>query len=336
VVEEFFRSLSDAFARGRGAAPAVELAILCLVGLGVALQLASLARRAWGRRTRLRELAARHGIAAPDLAFAAGLARLERVPPLALLTRLDLFERATARALADRPGPDAEPAQRIGRLRRALGFDRLPPHTPLLTSRELSPGTALELGTGQGQVLEVSEAALWVRLPRSATPPAPGEEPTLALAHAREARYELRCRVLAVNAAPDGPELQLAHDEAPRRVQLREYARAAARGAVALHPVPPWPVHADLRIDVVARLLDVSGGGALVRSRAALPVGLLLQATFTLGSARFERLPAVVLACQPQADGSSQARLEWGRLAEAERSRLVAAVMRLELLQEQG
>ncbi|HVO18210.1 MAG TPA: PilZ domain-containing protein [Anaeromyxobacter sp.] len=336
MVQEFFRSLSDAFGRGHRAAPAVELAILCLVALGVALQLASLARRGWRRRSRLRQLAIRHGIGGPDLDFAAGMARLEGVSPVALLTRLDVFERATARALSERPGPLAEPAERIRRLRRALGFDRLPPHTPLLTTRELSPGTAVEVGPAHGQVLEVGEAALWLRLGPTAPTPAPGEELILALAHAREARYELRCRVQAVRAGPDGPEIELSHDEAPRRVQLREYARAAARGAIALHPVPPWPVHADLRVDVVARLEDVSGGGAMVRSRAALPVGLLLHATFALPNVRFERLPAVVLASEPQRDGSCRARLEWGRLAEAERSRLVAAVMRLELLHEPG
>jgi hypothetical protein len=329
VVEEFFRSVADAFAQGRKAVLPVELALVVLAAAVVVLQLAGLGRRWWGRRTRLQHLAARHGIDAPDLAFASSLARGEKIAPLALLTRVDVFERVTAQALAAaRP----EAAARIRRLRRALGFDRLPVHTPLLTTRELAPGTAVELGAIHGQIVEVGEAALTVRLRGEAPLPGAGAELTLVLAHAREARYELRCRLLELRFAPEDRELVLAHDESPRRIQLREYSRVAARGALALHPVPPWPVHADVPVDVVARLEDVSGGGALVASRAPLPVGLLAQATFTLGAVRFERLPAVVVGVEHRRDGACAVRLEWRRLAEAERSRLVAAVAHLELL----
>lgn len=335
MVDEFFRSLAESFGRGRRSVPALEVALLVLVALAVALQVAGLARRWWRRRTRAHLIAVRHGIDEADLSFASGLARLEGVAPLALLTRLDLFERATARALshaAHAPAP-GEAAGRIHRLRRALGFDRLPVHTPLLTSRELSPGTALELGPDHAQVSGVDELALALRLPARATPPAPGTDLTLGLAHAREARYELRCRLLELREGPHGLELVLAHDESPRRIQHRDYARVAARGVVALHPVPPWPVHGEVPGDAVARLEDVSGGGARLVSRAPLPVGLLAQATFTLGEARFERLPAVVVSSEPRRDGACEVRLEWGRLGEAERSRLVAAVAHLELLE---
>jgi len=47
---------------------------------------------------------------------------------------------------------------------------------------------------------------------------------------------------------------------------------------------------------------------------------------------RFERVPAVVVGVEHRGDGACAVRLEWGRLGEAERSRLVAAVARLELL----
>lgn len=330
MIDEFFRSLAHSFGRNRDALPAVELALLVLLALAVLLQLAGLARRWWGRRTRLHLLAARHGIEGADLAFAAMLARREGVAPFALLTRLDLFERATARALAGEPGR-AEAAARAHRLRRALGFDRLPAHMPLLTSRELAPGTAVELGPEHAQVAGVDETALALRLPEGAAPPAAGSELSLGLAHAREARYELRCRVVEVRHGPHGRELVVTHDEAPRRIQHRDHARVPARGAITLHPVPPWPVHGEAPGDAVVRLEDVSAGGARVLSRAPLPVGLLAQATFTLGAARFEKLPAVVIATDPRPDGACAVRLEWGRLAEAERSRLVAAVSHLEL-----
>jgi hypothetical protein len=332
VIEEFFRSVARSFAENRKATAVVEAAILVLVALVLALQLAAAVRRWWRRRTRLHALAAAHGVDPEDLAFAAGLARLESVAPLALLTRVELFERATARALAAAPGHPEAP-HRIHRLRRAMGFDRLPAHTPLLTSRELAPGVAIEVGPDAGQVSEVREEALVIRLRADAPRPVAGQELELGLIHAREARYELRCRVIeAQTGEQDELVLSLAHDEAPRRIQQRDYARVATRGAMALHPVPPWPLHAGPLVDVVARLEDISAGGALVMSRALLPVGLLAEATFTLGRDRFERLPVVVLSAEPLPGGSSRARLEWGRLSVAMRDRLVAAVAHLELL----
>lgn len=329
MVEEFLRGLSGAFAKNRAALPAVELALLALLALAVLLQLGALARRWWGRRTRLHRLARQLGISDPDLAFAQGLARRLRVAPLALLTRLDLFERATARALTGGESGAVEAAEPVSRLRRALGFDRLPAHTPLLTSRELAPGTAVEVGPVHGQAFDVDEKCFSIRL-REAVGLRPGQEATLALVHAREARYELRCRVLESRGDRDGaPVLVLAHDEEPRRVQQREYARVPVRGAIAIQPLAPRPLH-PVRLDVLARLLDVSGGGALIASREPLPVGMLAQATFTLGGVRFEKLQAVVVSSEALPDGQSRVRLEWRKLREAARDRLVAVVMRLE------
>jgi c-di-GMP-binding flagellar brake protein YcgR len=330
MVEEFLRGLAGSFARNRAALPAVELTLLALVALGVLLQLGAMAGRWWGRRTRLHRLARQLGISGPDLAFAQGLARKVQAAPLAFLTRLDLFERATAQALAGGGPGGAEVAEPVRRLRRALGFDRLPAHTPLLTSRELAPGTAVEVGLVHGQAFDVDETRFSVRL-REAVGLRPGQEAMLALIHAREARYELRCRVLeSLGAGEDGSVLVLAHDEEPRRVQQREYARVPVRGAVALQPLAPWPLHPGVRLDVVARLLDVSGGGALIASREPLPVGLLAQATFTLGGVRFEKLQAVVVSSEALPDGQCRVRLEWRKLREAARDRLVSVVMRLE------
>lgn len=329
VIEAFLRALAGAFPRNRAAPGTVGIALLLLLAVVLAGPLASLVRRRVRRRRRLEHLATRHGIGAEDLAFARALAAAEGVAPLRLLTHVDFFERATARALAG-PG-QAEIVAPIHRLRRALGFDRLPAHTPLLTTRELSAGTGLELGAAQGVVIESTEAVLTIAVRGETGPIATGEAVALGLVHAREARYELRCRLLERRSATDGPVLVLAHDEAPRRIQQRDHVRVATRAAIALRPVPPWPSGAEVPVDLMARLEDVSGGGAQVTSGAALPVGLLTRATFTVGGERFEGLPAVVLAATHRPDGTWRAHLEWGRIPEAERSRLVAAVARLEL-----
>ncbi len=185
------------------------------------------------------------------------------------------------------------------------------------------------MGPVHGQAFDVDEKCFSIRL-REAVGLRPGQEATLALVHAREARYELRCRVLESRGDRDGaPVLVLAHDEEPRRVQQREYARVPVRGAIAIQPLAPRPLH-PVRLDVLARLLDVSGGGALIASREPLPVGMLAQATFTLGGVRFEKLQAVVVSSEALPDGQSRVRLEWRKLREAARDRLVAVVMRLE------
>jgi hypothetical protein len=336
-MESFFRSVGQAFSGNREALPKVELALLLLLALVVALQLLGVARRAWGRRTRFHELAAARGLPPADVRWAAGLARRAGLERLLLLTHLDLFERATAQALqVERAGaghlPGHEPvAARIRRLRHALGFDRLAPHTPLLTTRELSPGTALEVGPLPGTLSEIDEATFVVEL-RQPPPLAVGQQASLSLIHSREARYALGCRLLAAHPAPDGAwRLSFSHDEAPVRIQQRDYVRVRAQGIVALHPVSGWEGLPAQGADLTARLVDVSGGGIQVASRARLPAGLLVLASLQVAGERFERLRAVVLSSGPAGDGGHTAHLEFTGRASAERERLVGAVTRLEL-----
>ena len=291
MVEEFLRALGASFEKNREALPTFELAIVALFTLGVVLELVLVFRRLWAKRTRLRRLAEELGISSADLTFVKGMAQRDEVAPLSLLTRLDRFEHATARALA--PGAvEAEvAAETVRRLRRVLGFDRLPAHTPLLTTRELPQGTAVEVGKVHGQTFDVSETSFSVRL-LEALSVAPGQQVVLSLVHAREARYELRCRVLlCLGPEADGPALIFAHDEEPRRVQQREYARVSVRGAIALKLAPQRPLDDRVRLDVVARLVDVSGGGALIACREPLPVGTLAHATFTLGGDSLREAP---------------------------------------------
>ncbi len=343
-MEPFLRSLSQAFTRNRDAGPKVAAAVAVLLALLLALQAAAALRGRRSRRARLLDLAALHGLGRDDLRFARALGGREGADPLALLTHLDLFERATARALAEDPRP-ADPwergapdltAERIGRLRQAAAFDRLPPHAPLLSTRELPPGTAVSLDGRRGLISARGERAFALDLDGRLTP-LPGETVALELIHAREARYALRCRVLATGAGP-GPaattRIALAHDESPERIQHRAYARVRVQGEppIRLALEPGWPAARTGRGAVTAALLDVSGGGALIATRVELPVGALLRGSFAVGDRLFTGVRAVVLssAPAPAPDGRRIVHLEFGALGEPERERLVAAVMELE------
>lgn len=331
-MEQFFQSVAKAFTGNREALPQVELAILLLLALAVLLQLAGLARGLLARRTRFHRLLASRGLDADDVRHAAALAALGAVEPLQLVTHLDVFERVTALALGPGAAAPDEAAPRIRRLRHALGWDRLPPHTPLLSTRELGPGTALEVASQAGTITEVDEAGFTVEVRDPPAVPA-GQQVALSLAHAREARYALGCRLAAVHPQPGGGwHLRLEHDEHPARQQQREYVRVPLDGPLALRPVTQWqPGLPSLVGDVQARLVDLSGGGALATSRAPLPVGALVRATFQVGGVAFEGLRAVVLACQPDAGGGHRLQLEFtGRLG-GERERLVAALTHVEL-----
>lgn len=329
--------MANGFARNRLAVGVVQVALLILLALVLMLRIASTLRRLWRRRSRLHRFVVRHGLSKTDLAFVLRLARAAGVAPIDLFTRIDLFERKTARALAVHPSglAQTEAAERIHHLRLLLGFDRLPAHTPLLTTRELAQGIGVDLGPEHGHLVEVTESHLSLVLRADTSTVNVGDELVLNLVHAREARYELRCRVLEHHVTPNGRILVLAHDESPRRIQLRDYARVAARGTITLHPVPPWPSQLEVPEQVAAQFEDVSGGGALVRSPVLLPVGLLTQARFALDTEVFEELPAVVLSSEERPDGAWQTRLEWGALRDGERSRLVAAVARCEVLNSQ-
>ncbi len=330
-MQPFFDSVARAFVGNREALPTVELAILALLALAVLLQLAGLARRLLARRTRFHRLLAARGLSAEDVRFAAALAARAAVEPLELVTHLDVFERATALALGSGAPAPGEAATRIRRLRHALGYDRLPAHTPLLSTRELTPGVALDVAGEHGVIAEVDEAGFSVEVREPPAAPA-GQQVSLTLAHAREARYVLGCRLAAAHPQPGGGWLlRFEHDEHPARQQQREYVRVRVDGPLSLRPVARWqPGLPALAGDVHARLVDLSGGGAAATSRAALPVGALVRASFEVGGAAFDGLRAVVLACHP-ADGGHRLQLEFtGRLGE-ERERLVAALTHLEL-----
>jgi hypothetical protein len=331
-METFFQSVARAFSGNREALPRVELAILVLLALAVLLQGVSAVRGLLARRSRFHQLLAARGLAPADVRFAADLAARAAVEPLQLVTRLDVFERATAQALAPGAADADAAAAPIRRLRHALGYDRLPAHTPLLSTRELPPGTALDVASQHGTIAEVDEAGFTVEVREPPALPA-GRQVALTLTHAREARYALGCRLGSVHPQPGGGwHLRFEHDEHPARQQQREYVRVPIDAPVTLRPVTRWqPGLPSLAGEVQARLLDLSGGGAQATSRVPLPVGALLHAGLEVGGTRFDGLRAVVLSCEAGDGGLHRLHLEFTGRPGAERERLVAALTQVEL-----
>jgi len=326
-MEDFFRSVNQAFARNREASLALEWVLLALALMVVALQVFSILKRRRGAKLEAQALAHQRGVTDEELALVFELAREASVPPMDFLTHPDVFERTTAGALSGTTQLSMSGdllASTLRRIRQALHFDRLPSHVPLLTTRELSRGLALDCGEAHGQVLDISETAFTVGF-RPPLAPVTGETLMLTLRHAREATYELHCRVLRGHAT----SVDFAHDEAPKRVQLRDYARVDVSVPVTLRAIS-WPGHALETREANATLRDLSGGGALVGSAISFPAGVHLSLTFTVAGEAFRSLGGVVLSSLPQ--GSAvQLRVEFTTLAAAERERLFAAVAKLQL-----
>ena len=328
-MEDFFHSVSDAFARNRESSSTLEWVLLLLALAVVALQVFSIFQRRRGVHLEVETLAQQRGITNDELELAFELARLASVPPMDFLTHPDVFERATVGPLngsVETTVSGDTLATTVRRIRHALHFDRLPSHAPLLTTRELSVGMALDCGEGHGQVLEVSERSFTVGF-RPPLAPVSGETLTLTLRHAREATYELHCRVLRGHST----SIDFAHDELPKRVQLREYVRVDLYSPVTLKALS-WPGHALETREAKATLRDLSGGGALVASAVSFPAGVHLALSFTVGGETFSALGGVVLSSLPYGN-AVQLRVEFTTVTLAERERLFAAVAKVQLEQ---
>lgn len=328
-MEDFFQSVSDAFARNRESSSTLEWVLLLLALAVVALQVISIFQRRRGVHLEVEALAQQRGITGDELELVFELARLASVPPMDFLTHPDVFERATVGPLngtVETTLAGDSLATTVRRIRHALHFDRLPSHAPLLTTRELSVGMALDCGEGHGQVLEVSERSFTVGF-RPPLAPVSGETLTLTLRHAREATYELHCRVLRGHST----SIDFAHDELPKRVQLREYVRVDLYTPVTLKALS-WPGHALETREAKATLRDLSGGGALVASAVSFPAGVHLALSFTAGGETFSALGGVVLSSLPYGN-AVQLRVEFTTVTLAERERLFAAVAKVQLEQ---
>jgi c-di-GMP-binding flagellar brake protein YcgR len=332
-VNEFLQSLARAFEQNRDALPWLARALPILLALALAALLVHRGHERQARRSRERRYARERGLTASDVALAAELARHASAELHAFLTRVDVFELATARALA---GPvrhasgDDLPA-RIGRLRRLLGFAAPVPHRPLLTTRELEAGTAIEVGSSLGQATRVDEASFSVALAQPLALSV-GEKVTLRISHGREARYALRCALVSSRAEPAGAwQLEFAHDEAPERIQMREYVRVPLRGEMELRPIISGVGVVVEDRTVHASLLDLSAGGARVASESELVVGRVMRVSFDVGDSHFAEMRAEVLSSAASAGGLFRAQLEFRGLTEPDRDRLVSALAREEL-----
>ncbi len=307
----FFESVSEAFARNRAAVPQFLLA-LAVIALASAATLAWLARR---QALRLRsELQGASGLSPATFELLQGWAAASGVPLESVLTSLAAFEKVTAAALAQGADPEA-----VRGMRTALRYEQRLRWAPLFSSRELVQGAPIHVGSTLGYVLRRDEKSMTVSLP--SRPALGAEQVELFVAHGGEARYRLRCTARSVVQQGNDWQLELEHDETLERIQLRAYARVAAHETfVALTQVMS-------SVPIAGRLVDVSAGGALVRSSRSFAVGELLETAFRLGSAHFAHIGAVVVGTAAnQARGTFDVQLEFSGIDNELRDRLVGSV----------
>lgn len=263
-----------------------------------------------------------------------------RVSALAVGTNLDLFERATAQALAGElptpasgiPRAERDGAEdvftRLHQLRRALGFHVVPDHLALLTTRELVPGTHVAVGAAGGEVMEVNEAWFGVIAGPDTTfaPCAPGA--AMRINFTRDARYIARCAVLAADPAHAPRKLLLRHDEKPERHQLRAAVRVNAQGPVQLIPAGAAAPAGGERPPIEAELVDISVGGLAATATQAVRPGTALHVVITWEGELYRDLPAALLRCEEKLGGRFLVRLQFRGLPAQEESRLAAAIAR--------
>jgi hypothetical protein len=345
--DQFFAAAREAFAN-----PDVDWVQLGLI-VALAALVTTLSSRWLGRRRlRLRlaseidAVVAATGLQPADLDYLNQIADAAGLPVLEVMTSLAPFEHATAATLAAERAaplrPEADSAfDRVGRLRKTLGFAPLPPHAWLLSTRELVLGDRVSMGRTAGQVVEVNEASFAVDLPAEAAL-APNSAVGLAIDRPDDSPYLARVQVRAVEAPPQteagsgtGPlairRTFFTHDEQPERHQHRKYVRARVHDAVMVRMA-----RAPAAATMAGTLVDASAGGLSMdlplESDGPLEQGARIRCSFTLGPGEvFEEVEALVVAAAagPQAD-LQHLRVAFTSIAESERDRLAAAVTKLQ------
>lgn len=318
-------SIQRAFERNRAAVPEFWAAVAVLVVLLVIARLWVWRSAVRARINALKTTAATRGLTPDDVETLVALARHVAIDPMRLFESLTAFEHATAKALEAK----ALEAARIHDLRRALGFDHPARWAPIVSSRELEVGMHVTLAGIDGVVSSVDEEELGVSLLRPMRWATIGSEVELSLTHGREAQYRLRCIVRSMSQKAGRFETRLAHDERPQRLQARAHARVLVDSPVTLKPAPSRTAPAILR----GHLVDISGGGALVRVPQSIPVGQHVDTSFSVGQTPFPHVDAVVLKAVAHEDGCEM-HLKFAALSERERDKLVGSLMRLELQKE--
>lgn len=336
-VDTFLQSVRAAFKPTEGM-PAWVWAVALLGGLALAVLARWWARRAHSQHDQMAfaQLLLEKRVPTADAAEIVRWARAVAVTPLAVISRLEAFERATARALAGQSPPpptagttDATAGDdvfaRVRRLRRELGFHIVPDHLPLLTTRELVPGMNITVDHVAATVIEVNEGWFCV-VARDAPfkPRAPGMPTFLTLTRGRDASYQAHCATLSVDAAGAVRRAFFLHDEKPLRQQLRAAVRVAAEGTLVLGGDG---AHAPPAETTKGTLVDISVGGCAVEMPAALPVGHASHVSITWDGETYRALPATVLQCDARG-GGFLVRLAFHGLSVDDDTRLSAAVAR--------
>ena len=264
------------------------------------------------------------------------------VPALEVGNSLDAFERATARLLAsETPTPASGIARperdgaddvftRVHELRRALGFHVVPDHLALSTTRELVPGTHVAVGAAGGEVMEVNEAWFGVIAGPDNTFSVAAPDATLRITFTRDARYIVRCPMLAADPPHAPRKLLLRHDEKPERHQLRATVRVTAQGTALLSSRSggaPDAAGGESQA-IAAEMIDVSVGGLAALAPQALRPGTAVHVALTWDGEVYRELPATVLRCDEKPGGRFLLRFEFRGLPAPEESRLAAAIAR--------
>ncbi len=319
-MEEFFRALRDTWGERAHPGYGPLFLLLAIVLLALAWQLIASIRRRQARRLEADRLARDKGIGNDDLSWLHQLCSQSGHDALDVLTRIAVFESASADALMP---PSEEVAARVGRIRHSLGFDRLPAHFPVLTSRQMQVGATIDIAGVRGEVADVNELFFAVRsaknLDRSS-----GAQLPLTLIHGSEARYRLTCTLLG----KEDRLTRFGHDEAPERIQQREHVRVEIAGAVHVEPFSS-PQHGGAAPEPCeGSMVNVSSGGMLAETEAELPAGLSLRLSFEVSGARFQEVTAIVIECMKR-PASFAVRIEFVNLSEHERERLSAQLTRL-------
>ena len=327
-LKEFFRSINDGFTPEAGdkAMLWVGIGVLIIGGLGVVLFLK------W-RRWRTEREAFAHLIASlrmttEDVALARQLAKRVAKSPRFLATQMDAFERATRLELRELPqammAAEDDLFGRVRHLRCALGFHDLPPHFPLLTTRELPVGTQVRIADVSAPINVLTEAFFNVEMP-DVIDLKVGLAVPLAVLHGHEARYLLRCVLLAKEHTDIGWRLVFAHDEGPKRVQLRETVRVPAHGEVRIELMAGQAPDAPRTF--AGTMVDVSMGGLSFDAPNGLPEGTTARIEFEFQGVSFHDIKTQVVGCLIK-DGTPHLRLKFVDVPASDERQLARLIFR--------
>jgi PilZ domain len=356
-VDQFLKSVREVFAQNRDADwTQIGLFLLAAIALSIALSVSIGRRRlrlAVARR--IANVATGAGLKSPDLDYLTRISHAAGLPLLGVMTHLESFEKATARAL-EAEVPTQRPVEgsvfeSIRRLRKSLNFSPLPAHHWLLSTRELVVGEPIVVAGVTRHVVDVNEATFAVDLPAT-TALALGPFATIAIVRTDDSRYLSRVRHLATEAlAGTGAGLAggeivrrtfFGHDERPQREQHRQHVRMRPRipVTVTVGIADPPTLHDPSEAaaagaeTITGTLLDVSAGGLSLElpmsSDSRIRNGTHLRCSFALDEAAvFEALGAVVVTAEAATRPNVQRlRLTFTALAEDERDRIASAVAR--------